>query len=65
MTFVKIFKGLEDKISQVEAVTNEWIRKNSVRVLDIKVTLAHETGGRAGSGDLVLVLTYEADQPLA
>jgi hypothetical protein len=65
MIFVKVFKGLEDKISQIEGATNEWIKRSAVRVLDVKVVLAHEPGARAASGDLVFVVTYEADQPIA
>lgn len=64
MVFLKVFKGLEDKISQIEGATNEWIKNNRPNVRDIKVAMAHEPGGRAGSGDLVFVVMYEAEQPI-
>ena len=64
MVFVKVFKGLEDKISQIEGATNEWIKNNRPNIRDIKVVMSHEPGGRAVSGDLLFVVMYEAEEPI-
>ena len=64
MVFVKVFKGLDDKVSQIEGATNEWIKNKRPNVRDIKVAMAHEPGGRTGSGDLLFVVMYEAEQPI-
>ncbi len=65
MVFVKLFKGLDDKISIVETAANDWIKSNKVAVRDVEVALAHAPDSKTGSGDLVLVVTYEADAPIA
>ena len=64
MIFVKVFKGLEDKVSQIEVATNEWIKNNRPNVRDVKIAMAHEPGGRAASGDILFVVTYEAEEPI-
>ena len=65
MIFVKTFKGLEDKPTQIDAAANEWIQKHRVDVRDVKVVLAHEPGSRSGSGDFLFVVMYNADAPIA
>lgn len=64
MIFLKAFKGYEDKVAQLDQVTNEWIARNKVDVVDIKAVLSHEPGGRAGSGDLIYVVLYRAEAPI-
>lgn len=67
MVFVKTFKGYEDKVREVDTHVNDWLKSNEngiTRVVDIKVALSHEQGSRAGSGDLVYVVIYEAAEPL-
>ena len=63
MIFVKTFKGYEDKVSQLDAETNNWIQNNSIDVMDIKSVMSHEQGGRAGSGDLLYTVLYRGDAP--
>lgn len=64
MIFVKTFKGYEDKTMELDAAVNTWVRESKVEVVDLKSVLAHETGGRAGSGDLIYTIMYQADAPL-
>ena len=64
MIFVKTFKGYEDKTAQLDAAVNEWIASNDVSVRAVTSVLSHEPDGRAGSGDLLYTVSYEAEQPL-
>jgi hypothetical protein len=64
MVFVKLFKGLDDKVSQLESAANEWIKTNNVTVRGISLSLAHAMESRTGSGDIVLVVSYEAEKPI-
>ncbi len=64
MVFVKSFKGYEDKILELDAAVNGWIQTSGAEVVDIKTVLAHEVDGRAGSGDLVYTILYNAKAPL-
>ena len=65
MVFVKTFKGYEDKTLQLDATVNDWIVKSQVKVVDVKTSLSHESGGgRAGSGDLLYTVLYEAEGPV-
>ena len=65
MIFVKTFKGYEDKTAQLDASVNEWIASNNVSVKAVTAVLSHEYEGRAGSGDLLYTVSYEAERPLA
>ena len=73
MQQVKIFKGLEPQIGELEAQINEWIKSSGARVIQITGNVApqsHEgSAGTAqktlsgGSGfapsDVVVILLYE------
>ena len=48
MIFVRTFKGYEDKTANLDEAVNEWIRENTIDVVDVKSVLSHEPGGRAG-----------------
>ena len=63
MIFVKTFKGYEDKTMELDAAVNSWIQESGADVVDIKTVLAHEVGGRAGSGDLIYTVVYKGDAP--
>ena len=65
MVFVKTFKGYEDKIIQLDAEVNAWLSSRpDLEVVDIKTVLAHETGGRAGMGDVLYTVIYKAASPV-
>lgn len=63
MIFVKSFKGYEDKTRELDEKVNEWILAHKPDVMDLRCSLGHEPGGRAGSGDLIYTITYRADEP--
>lgn len=68
MVYVKTFKGYEDKTADMDKQVNDWLTSNAhkIKVLrDIKTALSHEEGGRAGTGDLIYTVVYEASEPLA
>ncbi len=64
MIFVKTFKGYEDKTLALDKAVNDWIAQNTVRVRSVQTALSHEYEGRAGSGDLLYTVVYEADSPI-
>lgn len=64
MIFLKTFKGYEDKTMELDETVNTWVKQAGAEVVDIKTVLAHEVGGRAGSGDLIYTVLYKADSPL-
>ena len=64
MLVVKTFKGYEDKTLHMDATVNDWIMKHQVKAVDVKTSLSHESGGRAGSGDLLYTILYEAEAPV-
>lgn len=64
MIFVRTFKGYEDKTIDLDKMVNEWIAANAVQVVDVKVSLGHEPGGRGLSGDFLYTVLYEASHPL-
>lgn len=64
MIFLKTFKGYEDKTMELDETVNSWIKQAGIDVVDIKSVLAHEVGGRAGSGDLIYTVLYKADSPV-
>ncbi len=64
MIFVKSFKGYEDKLHEIDAALNAWVKANQVEAVDIKTVLSHETGSRAGTGDLIYTLLYRAENPV-
>lgn len=64
MIFVKTFKGYEDKTMELDNAVNAWIHGAKAEIVDVKTVLAHEVGGRAGSGDLIYTVLYKAEAPL-
>ena len=64
MIFVRTCKGYEDKTANLDEAVNEWIRENTIDVVDVKSVLSHEPGGRAGTGDLLFTVLYRADAPI-
>ncbi len=64
--FVKTFKGYEDKTAALDTEINAWLQTNAatVELVGLQTAMAHEPGGRAGSGDLVYTLLYRAKAPV-
>ena len=67
MQQVKLFKGVEAGISELEAEVNDWISQSGVRVVSIHGNIAPQTvsdseagtSGRFSSSDVLLVVMYE------
>ena len=67
MVYVKTFKGYEDKVAELDATVNGWMKENALHiksVRDVKASLCHESGGRAGTGDLLYTVIYESSEPI-
>ena len=64
MTFIKTFKGYEDKPGDLDEAVNQWLQQHGVEVVDLKTALSHEPGARARSGDLLYTIMYRAEAPL-
>ncbi len=70
MQQVKIFKGIESDISNLENEINAWLRETGARVVSITGNIAPQTdmdnasGGMGASrfppSDVVVILLYEA-----
>lgn len=58
MLFIKTFKGYEDRTLELDRAVNEWLGRHKVDVVDVKIALSHEAGGRAGTGDLIYTVLY-------
>ena len=65
MTFVKTFKGYEDRTVELDGEVNQWLAATKADVVDVKVVMSHEVNSRARSGDLLMVVLYRASQPFA
>ena len=76
MQQVKLFKNVENQITELEAQVNEWIRETGAKVISISGNIAPQSGGGAGGGegkgigltqsqfaasDILLIVVYEAD----
>ena len=64
MRQVKLFKGLEADIKDLESEVNEWIRQNNVRVARITGNIAPQserTDGktRFSSSDILIIVEFE------
>ena len=64
MIYVRTFKGYEDKTQDLDGLVNDWINEHQVTVVTIKTVLSHEQQSRAGSGDLLYTVLYDADKPI-
>ena len=71
MQQVKLFKGVENQMDQLEASVNAWLRKTGARVVSLTGNIAPQTvageGKSAGltqsdfaTSDILLVVLYEA-----
>lgn len=66
MQQVKIFKGVDTEIPDLEKQINRFIRKTGVRILSITGNLASapSTGGPMNSfaaGDILVIVMFEVD----
>ena len=70
MQQLKLFKGVEAEVSQLETEVNNWIRENGIRVVSIQGNIAPQTVSdskaesvrRFAPSDVLIVVTYEASE---
>ena len=70
MQQIKIFKGVDTEIPEMERQINRWMRKSGAKVLSVQSSLAAQpsTGGPMNSfagSDIMVVLHYEIEAPTA
>ncbi|TWT83743.1 hypothetical protein CA13_52100 [Planctomycetes bacterium CA13] len=67
MQQVKIFKGVDNEISELEQQMNRWMRKSGAKVISVTGNLTAQPAPTAGgmnsfaAGHLMLVVLYEID----
>jgi len=70
MQQVKLFKGVDNDLPELERQINRWIRKSGARVLSISGNLAANPGASAGpmnsfaAGDVLIIVHVEVEKPL-
>ena len=71
MQQIKIFKGVDTEMPDMEKQINRWMRKSGARVLSITGNIAsqlNEGGGPLNSfaaSDILVIVLYEIDHPSA
>ena len=70
MQQVKLFKGVDSDLPELERQINRWIRKSGARVLSISGNLSGAPGAGTGpmnsfaAGDVLVIVHVEIEQPL-
>ncbi|EMI53765.1 hypothetical protein [Rhodopirellula sallentina] len=70
MQQVKIFKGVDSELPELERQINRWIRKTGVKVLSISGNLASQPSSASGpmnsfaAGDVLIIVQVETEKPL-
>ncbi|MEO9590264.1 hypothetical protein, partial [Rhodopirellula bahusiensis] len=66
---VKLFKGVDSELPELERQINRWIRKSGARVLSINGNLAPAPAAGTGpmnsfaAGDVLIIVHVEIDAP--
>ena len=73
MQQVKIFKGVDSDLGELEREINRWMRKSGARVLSLTGNIAsHASPPSSGMGgglssfvasDILVIVMYEIDKP--
>lgn len=70
MQQVKLFKGVDNDLPELERQINRWIRKTGVQVLSISGNLSSQPGSSGGpmssfaAGDVLIIVQVETEKPL-
>lgn len=70
MQQIKLFKGVDSELPELEKQINRWIRKTGVRVLSISGNLTGAPGASTGpmnsfaAGDVLIIVHVETEKPL-
>ena len=69
MQQIKIFKGIESELADLEGRVNGWIRQSNARVINVIGNIAPQSGTHGGGAtlgksytpsDVLIIVTYEA-----
>ncbi|MEM6366449.1 MAG: hypothetical protein AAF539_01145 [Planctomycetota bacterium] len=66
---VKLFKGVDSELPELERQINRWIRKSGARVLSISGNIAAQSPSQSGmvssfaASDVMMIVHVEVDQP--
>lgn len=66
MQQIKIFKGIESELNELESRVNAWIKQSGARIANVFGNIAPQSAGHAGTlghsvtaSDVLLVVLYE------
>ncbi|MEM1227435.1 MAG: hypothetical protein AAGJ40_17175 [Planctomycetota bacterium] len=66
---VKLFKGVDSELAELERQINRWIRKSGARVLSISGNIAAQPPAQSGmvssfaASDVLMIVHVEVDTP--
>lgn len=69
MQQIKIFKGVDTEMPDMEKQINRWMRKSGARVLSITGNIASQASGGSApmnsfaASDILVIVLYEIDHP--
>ncbi len=69
MQQLKLFRGVDNEMAELERQINRWMRKSGARILNVTGNLASNSQGSAGpmnsfvGGDILVIVLYEIDAP--
>ncbi|KAA1257723.1 hypothetical protein LF1_02120 [Rubripirellula obstinata] len=69
MQQIKIFKGVDTEIPEMERQINRWMRKSGAEIISIQSSLAPQPNKGTGpmnsfaGSDIMVVLHYQIDAP--
>ncbi len=69
MQQVKIFKGVDSEIPEVEQQMNRWMRKSGARVISITGNISAQTPTNSSgmnsfsASDILVIVLYDIDPP--
>lgn len=70
MQQIKLFKGVDNDLPELERQVNRWIRKTGVKVLSISGNLSSQPATGAGpmssfaTSGVLIIVQVETEQPL-
>ncbi|MFK8113398.1 MAG: hypothetical protein AB8B91_14435 [Rubripirellula sp.] len=69
MQQVKMFKGVDNELDELERQINRWMRKSGAKIVSVTGNLSASPSAGAGpmstfaAGDVLVILFYEYDPP--
>lgn len=70
MQQIKLFKGVDNDLPELERQINRWIRKSGAQVLSISGNLSSQPSAGTGplnsfaAGDVLIIVQVETEKPL-